>query len=223
MTVLSVYQLGLIEYQQACDFQEKLQQERIAGRCADSLLLLEHPPTFTMGRTDDAKNLLISPSVLSDKGISIYPTDRGGSITWHGPGQLVVYPILDLRDREMDIHKYISDLEEVIIRTLKAFSISSERDVNHIGVWVGSEKIAAIGVNIKKWVTKHGFAININSDLSHFSLIHPCGITDRGVTTMTRILGYCVPTDKVREVVIKEFAEIFGMVVKMKACDVLDT
>ena len=222
MTVLSVYQLGLVEYQQAFELQDKLRQERIGALRTDSLLLLEHPPTLTMGRTDDVKNLLVSPSALKDRGVSIYRTDRGGSVTWHGPGQLVAYPILDLRNRGMDIHKYIHDLEEVIIRTLKTFSISSERDADHIGVWTGSEKIASIGVNIKKWVTKHGFAINISSDLSHFSLINPCGISDRSVTAMTRILNHDVSVDKVGEVVINEFAAVFGMVVKMEGSDGLD-
>ena len=209
METLSVYNLGLIEYQRAYELQEELLQHRIGGKRTDILLLLEHPPTLTMGRRDDQKNLRISEAELKKKGVSLFPTDRGGSITWHGPGQLVAYPIIDLRSRGMDIHKYIQDLEEVIIRTLNDFSIKSGRDDKHIGVWVGRDKIAAIGVRIKKWVTKHGLAINVNSDLAHFSLINPCGIADRGVTSMADILGRKMPMDAVRKRLIDRFAEVF--------------
>jgi lipoate-protein ligase B len=217
MTQLTVYSLGLLDYQQAFILQDKLLKERIAGDISDSLLLLEHPPTLTMGRTDDLKNLLVPEAALRKRGVAIYPTDRGGSITWHGPGQLVVYPIIDLGERDMDIHRYIRDLEEVIIGTLQAFSISAAQDTENVGVWVGLEKIAAIGVKIRKWVTKHGFAINVNSDLSHFSLINPCGITDRGVTSMADILGHEVPMMDVREEVIDRFATVFDMSVRIGA------
>jgi len=211
MTPLTVYDLGLLDYQQAFDLQDRLLQKRIAGEITDTLLLLEHPPTLTMGRTDDAKNLLVSEALLRERGIAIYPTDRGGSITWHGPGQLVGYPIIDLGSRDRDVHRYIRDLEEVIIRTLKTYSITSGRDKANVGVWVGPEKIAAIGVKVRKWVTKHGFAVNVNSDLTHFSLINPCGITDRGVTAMAGLLGHEVDMADVRETVIEVFSEVFQM------------
>jgi len=209
METLSVYNLGLIEYQGACELQEELLHQRIAGKRTDILLLLEHPPTLTMGRRNDKKNLHISEAGLDKMGVSLFSTDRGGSITWHGPGQLVAYPIIDLRSRGMDIHQYIQDLEEVIIRTLNDFSIKSGRDDKHVGVWVGRDKIAAIGVRIKKWVTKHGLAINVNSDLTHFSLINPCGIANRGVTSMADILGRKVPMDTVRKRLIDRFLEVF--------------
>lgn len=217
MAQLTVYTLGLLDYQQAFALQDRLLEERIAGNIPDHLLLLEHPATLTLGRTDDVNNLLVPEAVLKERGVAIYPTDRGGSITWHGPGQLVGYPIIDLGERDRDIHKYIRGLEEVIICTLRAFSISAGRDEKHVGVWVGGEKIAAIGVKVKKWVTKHGFAINVNSDLSHFSLINPCGITDKGVTSMADILGHEVPMADVREKAIDMFAEVFDMSVRMEA------
>jgi lipoyl(octanoyl) transferase len=209
MAQVTVYSLGLLDYQQAYILQDRLLKERIAGKISDTLLLLEHPPTLTLGRPDDRKNLLIPEAELRKQDIAIYPTDRGGSITYHGPGQLVAYPIIDLGQRERDIHKYIRDLEEVIIRTLQHFSISAGRDAKNVGVWVGLEKIAAIGVKVRKWVTKHGFSININSDLSHFSLINPCGITDRGVTSMANILGHEVPMVDVIEAVVDTFGRVF--------------
>ena len=217
MTGLTVYSLGLLDYRQAFLLQDRLLDERISGKISDVLLLLEHPPTLTMGRVDDTDNLLVSESALKERGVAIYPTDRGGSITWHGPGQLVAYPIIDLADRNRDIHYYVRNLEEVIIRTLQAFSISASRDAENVGVWVGSEKIAAIGVKVRKWVTKHGFAINVNSDLSHFSLINPCGITDRGVTSIAGILGHEVPMADVREAVVNIFGTVFDMSVRMGA------
>lgn len=221
MTVLTVYQLGLVDYHQAFYLQDRLVQERIAGIGTDILLLLEHPPTLTMGKRDDLKNLLVAESEMNARGVTLVPTDRGGSITWHGPGQLVVYPIVDLKHRQMDVHRYIRDLEAVIIRTLADFSISSARDENHVGVWVGQEKIAAIGVKIQKWVTKHGFAINVNSDLTAFSLINPCGITDRGVASIAGILGHDVSMEDVREGVIKHFSDVFGMSVKTGSANLI--
>ena len=215
MTQLTIHSLGLLDYQQAFLLQDKLLEERISGEISDVLLLLEHPPTLTMGRAGDADNLLVPKADLKERGVAVYPTDRGGSITWHGPGQLVAYPIIDLAVRDRDIHNYVRNLEEAIIQTLGTFSISAGRDADHVGVWVGPEKIAAIGVKVRKWVTKHGFAINVNSDLSHFSLINPCGITDRGVTSLSGILGHEVSMAAVRREVIKAFAGVFDMSVRM--------
>jgi len=203
-----------LDYQQAFDLQDRLLEKRITGEIGDTLLLLEHPPTLTMGKKDDADNLLVPESVLKSHGIAVYPTDRGGSITWHGPGQLVVYPIMDLSSRGKDIHQYIWSLEEVIIRTLQAFSVSAGRDEQHIGVWVGAEKIAAIGVKVRKWVTKHGFAVNVGSDLSHFSMINPCGITDKGVVSLSRILSRPVSVEDVQQVIMDTFAEVFDVAVE---------
>ncbi|MBW2061550.1 MAG: lipoyl(octanoyl) transferase LipB [Deltaproteobacteria bacterium] len=217
MAILKVYQLGLAEYGQAFQIQERLQQRRIKGETTDTLLLLEHPPTLTIGSENDLENLLVSKEELIKRGISLFPADRGGGITWHGPGQLVGYPILDLKEKGQDIRKFIHDVEEVIIRTLSDLSIASSRDENHIGVWVGQKKIAAIGVRIKKWVTKHGFALNVSSDLTHFSLINPCGITDRGVTSINRVLGRSVSMDFIMERVVVHFSKVFDLEVEMAA------
>ncbi|MEE8400338.1 MAG: lipoyl(octanoyl) transferase LipB [Desulfobacterales bacterium] len=224
MAALTAYHLGLMDYQQAFDLQDRLIQERIAGDIGtDILLLLEHPPTLTMGKRDDPKHLLVSESEISARGVAIVSTDRGGSITWHGPGQLVAYSIVDLKQRQMDVHKYIRNLETVIIRTLADFSIRSARDENHVGVWVEQDKIAAIGVRIRKWVTKHGFAINVNSDLTPFSLINPCGITDRGVTSIAAILGHDVSMEDVRKGVVKHFSDVFDMPVEIGSADQIST
>jgi len=218
---LNVHYLGLLDYQQAFELQDVLLAKRINGDIPDTLLLLEHPPTLTMGKSDDVANLLVPESDLKARGIAIYPTDRGGSITWHGPGQLVGYPIIDLSHRDRDLHQYIRDLEETIIQALGRFGIRSGRDKRNIGVWVGQEKIAAIGVRIRKWVTKHGFAVNVSSDLTHFSLINPCGITDRGVTSMARVLGNEVKMAEVRAAVVDAMAAVFGMPTRIGSEEVL--
>ena len=217
---INVYSLGLLDYQQAFKLQDVLLQKRINGDIPDTLLLLEHPPTLTMGKSDDVRNLRVPESHLKAQGIATYSTDRGGSITWHGPGQLVGYPIIDLADRNKDLHRYIRDLEETIIQMLAGFGIRSGRDKINIGVWVGREKIAAIGVRIRKWVTKHGFAVNVNSDLTHFSLINPCGITGRGVTSMARVLGRDVPMADVRTAVIDAMGAVFGVPTRLGSEDI---
>jgi len=207
----------MMEYDRAYHFQQRLLKQRIEGEIEDTLLILEHPPTLTFVKSDDLENLLISRNELQKRGVSLFPTDRGGNITWHGPGQLVGYPIIDLKERDKDIHKFIFDLQEVIIRTLNDFSIESFRDERHVGVWVGQEKIAAIGIKVTSWVTKHGFALNINNDLDHFSLINPCGIMDRGVTSMARILGRDVPMGTVVERILGHFSSVFGTLVEMES------
>jgi lipoate-protein ligase B len=211
MTPLAVYQLGCVAYAWAYALQDELQEKRIRGEISDTLLLLEHPPTLTLARGDDRKYILVGEEVLKQKGVEVFATDRGGAITYHGPGQIVGYPIVDLAGREKDVHLYVRNLESAIIETLAAFSISAGRDPHHVGVWVGEEKIAAIGVKIRKWVTKHGFAVNVNSNLSHFELIHPCGITDRGVTSMKKILGRDIPMCDVNRVLAEKFCRIFNM------------
>ena len=212
--MIKFYQLGLIDYTPACDLQTQLQELRIEGGIGDVLLLLEHPPTLTFKRAKDLDNLIFPKQELIRKGISLCPTDRGGSITWHGPGQLVGYPILDLNRRNRDIHQYVFDLQEVIIRTLKDFSIQAGRDQKHVGVWVGQDKIAAIGLNVKRGVTKHGFALNVNNNLDHFSFIHPCGIIDRGVTSMSKLLNKKLSQEDVVKKVVTHFSNVFGVPVE---------
>ena len=179
------------------------------GQTADALLLLEHPPTFTIGKSGKLENLLLSKEELAKEGISLFFIDRGGDITYHGPGQLVVYPIVDLKNRGKDIHRYIHGLEEVVIRTLADLSIETRRDEKHVGVWVGNDKIASIGVRVKKWVTMHGLALNVNPSLEHFSLINPCGIPDIGITSIAKLLSRDVPMEVIVNRLVNHFSEVF--------------
>jgi len=174
-------------------------------------MLLEHPPVFTIGRRGGSDHLLVSKEVLSQEGIALFETSRGGDITYHGPGQLVGYPILDLRRHGQDLHGYLRRLEEVLILTLGEYGIAAGRLPGYTGVWVGDEKVAAIGVAVKRWVTMHGFALNINPQMRHFSMIVPCGIRDHGVTSLSRLLGRPVDADEVRGRVAERFEEIFGL------------
>ena len=204
-----VYQLGLIEYDDAYHLQRKLLLERLDGQIADTLLLLEHPPTITVGKSGKLENVLASQAQLDEKGVSLVFTDRGGDVTYHGPGQIVGYPIFDLRERGRDAHQFVNNLEEVLIRTLSGFSLKSSRDENHAGVWVRDEEIAAIGLSIRKWITMHGFALNVNTDLTQFSLINPCGFTNRKATSMAQLLGQDTPVATVTERLLAHLTEIF--------------
>ncbi len=205
-----VYQLGLIEYSDAYNLQRKLFRERLDGQREDTLLLLEHPPTITVGKSGKLENILASQAQLAREGVSLVFVDRGGDVTYHGPGQIVGYPIIDLRERGRDAHQYIRDLEEVIIRTLNDFSIKSGRDKSHAGVWVGDEEIAAIGLSLRKWITMHGFALNVNTDLEPFSLINPCGFANRKATSISHLLGQKIPVAEVTERLLAHFAEVFA-------------
>jgi lipoyl(octanoyl) transferase len=208
---IKVYQLGQIEYETAFLVQEKLHARRISGDIADVLLILEHPPTFTVSKKADMVNIRVDEKTLKKRNVPIFSTDRGGSITFHGPGQIVGYPIMELSQRGKDIHQYIRNLEQVIMETLTAYSVDSRRDDEHIGVWVGSEKIAAIGVRVKKWVTKHGFAVNVNTDLSYFDMIQPCGIMDKGVTSLHKILNRNVNIKEAVGFLIDKFSTVFNV------------
>jgi lipoate-protein ligase B len=205
-----VWNLGLIEFEEAWRLQKSLRHQRIEGEISDVLLLLEHPPTITIGRSGDLNNILISKEQLTQEGISLFFIDRGGDVTYHGPGQLVGYPILDLKERGRDVHKYVRNLEEVILLTLRDFSIDADRDEVHPGVWVNGDEIAAIGLSVRKWVSMHGFALNINTDLKFFSFIHPCGFSDRGATSMSKILGRYISTEGVINRLIYNFCNIFN-------------
>ena len=211
---MDVRRLGVIGYQDALDLQHRLVEDRKAGRIADQLLLLEHPPVITLGvRTrNDRSHLLQTPESLAAQGIDLFETGRGGDVTYHGPGQLVGYPILDLKPDRCDVHRYVRDLEEVLIRAVAAFGIDAERIAGLTGIWVGSEKLAAIGVRISRWVTSHGFALNVNTNLDHFRLIVPCGIADKGVTSMERLLGHTVEMAEVEAEVARQFSLTFDRV-----------
>ena len=201
--------LELIDYAEAYDIQKRLWSQKVAGQDADVLLLLEHPPTFTIGKSGRLENLLLAREGLAGEGVSLFFTDRGGDITYHGPGQLVAYPIIDLRNRGKDIHRYIHDLEEVVIRTLADFSIAARRDEKNVGVWVGNDEIAAIGVSVRRWIAMHGLALNVNPTLKHFSFINPCGLLDRGVTSMAKVLSRDVPMEAVAKGLVAHFSEVF--------------
>jgi len=215
-----VRQLGQIEFNEAYELQKELLQQRFDGQIADTLLLLEHPPTITVGKSGKPENILESPAGLARVGVSLIFTDRGGDVTYHGPGQIVGYPILDLRERDRDIHRYVHNLEEVLIWALADYGIKSGRDHNHAGVWVNDMEIAALGLSVRKWITMHGFALNVNTDLGHFSLINPCGFTSKTATSMAQLLGYEPPMDEVTERLLDRFAEVFK--VKLRFTDESD-
>jgi lipoyl(octanoyl) transferase len=200
-------QLGRIDYASALQLQQQLAADRKQGLVPDQLLLLEHPHVITMGRNGHAENLLANDDVLSRAGIAFYPTDRGGDVTYHGPGQLVGYPILDLRDWKRDVGAYVRAVEETIITTLSEYGIQAGRIPKLTGVWVGERKIAAIGVHLSRWVTSHGFALNVSTDLSYFQYIVPCGLT-RPVTSMAA-LGVRASLEEVGAKLAVHFARIF--------------
>ncbi|MEE9316340.1 MAG: lipoyl(octanoyl) transferase LipB, partial [bacterium] len=188
MVKCRVLDLGLVSYEKAYDLQRRLHKFRREGRIDDVLILLEHEPVVTIGRGGKRDNILVSDELLQSKGIRVFEIDRGGDVTLHCPGQFVGYPILDLNFHGKNIHRYLRNLEEVIIRSLKVYRINGQRIENHTGVWVGKKKIAFIGIGIKGWVTFHGFSLNITPDISYFSLIRPCGFESRMVTSMSEIL-----------------------------------
>jgi lipoyl(octanoyl) transferase len=212
MDVVEVKRLGQVSYEDAVDLQTRLVQARKAGTIPDQLLLLEHPPVITLGvktRTDRS-HVLASDELLKARGVELFESGRGGDVTFHGPGQLVGYPILDLKPDRCDVHRYVRDLEDVLIRAVAAFGVKAASDPGLTGVWVGPDKIAAIGVRISRWVTSHGFALNVNTDLSHFDLIVPCGIRGRGVTSLQRILERPVDMVEVEGAVVHAFGDVFA-------------
>jgi lipoyl(octanoyl) transferase len=207
---LTVRRLGRVPYGRGLEIQERLVAERQKGAIPDQLLLLEHPPVFTLGRNARTENVLFPAELLRERGFDVHETGRGGDVTYHGPGQVVGYPILDLSPDRRDVHRYVRDLEEVMIRTCAGYGIEAGRIQGLTGTWVGREKIGAIGVRIARWVTSHGFAFNVTTDLSAFQLIVPCGIRDKGVTSLERLLGRKVPLDEAMDRLAASFAEVFG-------------
>jgi lipoyl(octanoyl) transferase len=206
-----VRRLGVVSYSDALELQRELVESRRADRVADQLLLLEHPPVITLGvkSRNDRSHVLAPADVLEREGVELFETGRGGDVTFHGPGQLVGYPILDLNPDRRDVHRYVRDLEDVLMRTAAAFGIDAVREPGLTGVWVGTSKLAAIGVRISRWITSHGFALNVSTDLSHFELILPCGIAGRGVTSLERLLGRTVAMAEVQDAAVAAFAEVF--------------
>jgi lipoyl(octanoyl) transferase len=208
---LDVRRLGVVEYDEALALQRELVEERRADRIPDLLLLLEHPPVITLGVRSEVSraNVVATDERLADLGIAIHETGRGGDVTYHGPGQIVGYPILDLRPDRCDVHKYVRDLEEVMIRTCADYGVSAGRVTGLTGTWVGAEKIGAIGIRISRWITSHGFAFNVKTNLDHFKLIVPCGISDRGVTSLEKAADRSIPMHEVEDAIVRRFAEVF--------------
>lgn len=206
---LSLINLGIEPYKKIWDYQYQIQNLRINGKISDVLILLEHSNVFTLGKVAKREHLLISPQQLTEEKIDLFEIDRGGDITYHGPGQIVGYPIIKLDDLYQDLHRYLRELEEVIILTLKEFGVESYRIPGLTGVWVNDEKICAMGIKVTRWVTMHGFAFNINTDLSYFQKIIPCGIKDKGVTSLKKILNTEIDINDVKKLLTKHFMKIF--------------
>jgi lipoyl(octanoyl) transferase len=209
---LQIAILGETDYQQALNMQLKLLELRQQGRVGDTMLLLQHPPTLTMGMRENRHNILLPEEYLRKQGVSIYKINRGGDVTYHGPGQIVGYPILDLKNHGKSVKGYVNKLEELFIKLLKdEYNLNAGREDAYRGVWVGDEKITAVGCSVKRWVTMHGFAFNVNTNMQHFQWINPCGITDKGVTSLQKILGHPQDIDKVNQQVINHFCQLFNV------------
>jgi lipoyl(octanoyl) transferase len=200
---ITIRRLGVVPYGDALELQRQL--------VGDQLLLLEHPPVITLGvkTRNDRSHIIAPPDVLDRDGVEVFESGRGGDVTYHGPGQLVGYPILDLRPDRCDVHRYVRDIEEVMIRAVGTFGVTAGRIAGLTGAWVGDNKVAAIGVRISRWITSHGFALNVSTDLSHFGLIVPCGLADRGVTSLERESGREIPMAEVEDAVVTAFEHVF--------------
>lgn len=208
-----VVDLGRVPYAPACDLQRRLVQARKAHAVPDVLLFCEHPHVVTLGRNGQREHLRVSRSLLEQMNVEFHPTDRGGDITYHGPGQVVGYPILDLAQHRRDVRWYVERLEEIMIRATAGYGVAAKRLEDKHGIWVGTpvgeEKLAALGIHLSRWVTSHGFAYNVSADLRYFDLIVPCGLVGKGVTSLERILGRAVSGEEVRGSLARHFGEVF--------------
>ena len=211
MPILHVQRAGLVPYEAGLALQADLVAARKADSIPDTLVLLQHPPVITLGVKvrQSREHVLATDEELQAHGIGLFETGRGGDVTYHGPGQLVGYPVLDLKPDRQDAHRYVRDLEEVLIGVCGEYGLQASRKPGLTGVWVGEEKVAAIGVRLSRWVTSHGFALNVTTDLDHFKLIVPCGITDRGVTSLERLLGSAPSMDEVEAHVVRHLCRVF--------------
>lgn len=207
---LFIAKLGLTPYKEAWDLQKRLVKMRYQGKVPDLLLITEHEPVITMGRATQKENLLVSREELKERNIELHMIERGGDITFHGPGQAVVYPIIDLSTRGKDLHGYLRDLESVIIDTLAEYGLTGTTKKGLTGVWVNNHKLAAIGVAVTRWVTYHGLALNVSTDLDYFKLINPCGITQFPVGSISSMLGKEVSLDRAMNLLAEKFTGHFG-------------
>ena len=205
-----ILEIERISYEEAFELQRRLVAARLKNQIEDTFILLEHDPVFTANREETFQNILAPSEILAQEGIEVCRTDRGGDVTYHGPGQIVGYSIMDLKEQGRDLHQYIRNMEQVLIDTLAEYGIKAGRDTKHPGVWVKNEKIAAIGIAVKNgWITMHGFALNVDPNMDHFRMIVPCGITDKGVTSMAALLGRPVDRSELHEQLIARYGKIF--------------
>ncbi|MPY89222.1 MAG: lipoyl(octanoyl) transferase LipB [Luteitalea sp.] len=211
MSPLHVQRLGVMAYAEGLALQQRLAGDRRLALVPDTLLLLQHPHVITLGvkARQSREHIVASDEDLAALGVSIHDAGRGGDVTYHGPGQLVGYPVIDLKPDRQDVHRYVRDVEEVLIRTAADFGVRADRVPGLTGVWVDQQKLAAIGVRISRWVTSHGFAFNVSTDLDYFDLIVPCGIADRGATSLEQLLGQPVAMAEVEEACIHHFCDVF--------------
>ena len=215
MNPLEVRRLGLVPYADGLELQRTLVEERRAGRIPDTLLLLQHPHVVTVGvKKEGRSHILATPEQLAARGVEVFDTGRGGDVTYHGPGQIVGYPILDLNPDRRDVHKYVRDLEEVMVRVCADYGLTAGRVKGMSGAWVGDAKIGAIGVRISRWITSHGFAFNVTTDVEFFNLIVPCGIADRGVTSLASLIGRVPALSEVEDRFVEHFAGVFDRTVE---------
>ena len=208
--MIDVRRLGLVSYADGLELQRALVDDRKAGRIPNTLLLLQHPHVLTIGvKKDGRQHILAAPDLLAARGVEVFETGRGGDVTYHGPGQLVGYPIFDLHPDRRDVHKYVRDLEEVMIRACADYGLAADRVKGMSGTWIRDAKIGAIGVRISRWVTSHGFAFNVTTDLDFFNLIVPCGIAGKAVTSLAAQLGRPIPMAEVEDALIRHFTGFF--------------
>ena len=212
--ILEVHWLGTVPYAEAVDLQKRLVEQRKTDAIPDQLLLLEHPPVITLGvkTREDRTHILATAETLEEQGVEVFESGRGGDVTYHGPGQLVGYPIIDLRPDRCDVHRYVRDLEEMLIQAAASFGVGATRLPGLTGVWVGEEKLAAIGVRIARWVTSHGFALNVAPRLEHFDLIVPCGIADKRVTSLEKLTGKHIEVSSAIPLITDAFSSVFDRV-----------
>ncbi|MFU8796655.1 MAG: lipoyl(octanoyl) transferase LipB [Dehalococcoidia bacterium] len=205
------YYLGMIPYEPALRLQETLSLARARRTVSDVLLLLQHAAVFTIGRFKGEADIVVSDETLTREGIAVFHTNRGGGVTYHGPGQLVGYPILSLRENNLGVREYVGKLEDAILRLLRSLDIRGYLDPNYPGVWVGGEKVCSIGIHVSRGVTMHGFALNVNTDLRHFEYIHPCGLSDKAMTSISKILGRPVEAEAIIGPLLDAFSAVFSL------------
>ncbi|HUI42308.1 MAG TPA: lipoyl(octanoyl) transferase LipB [Terriglobia bacterium] len=217
--ICQVEQFGIVDYAAGLALQQQRVAQRKAAQIPDTLLLLEHPHVYTLGRNARRENILMPAEFLRSKGAEVFETDRGGDVTYHGPGQLVGYPIVDLAEHRRDIAWYMRSLESVFVRVAADYGVEAGRVDGATGVWVGREKLVAMGVHVSRWVTSHGFAFNVNTDLRYFDWIVPCGLRDKGVTSLSRLLGHRVEMNEVANRVTGHFGAVFSLEMERQSAE----